>query len=120
MTVRSDDTGDWRERLQRCASAEDFFTLLDMPFEPAVLNVARLHILKRMGEYLQESGLESTPDDEVPARCRQALQRAYADFLASTPLQQRVFSVLKRAAAPKARPFVPLAALVHEESDGVS
>src|ERR1017187_5079188 len=33
------------EHLSNLSSAEDFFRYLEVPFEPAVLNVARLHIL---------------------------------------------------------------------------
>lgn len=118
MNLRPASSGSWRERLRQCASAEDFFALLELPFEPTVLDVARLHILRRMGQYLDESAIERTPDDQLPGRCRQALQRAYTDFLTSTPLQQRVFRVLKRATAPPSRPFVPLAALLSSRSDG--
>jgi nitrogenase-stabilizing/protective protein len=40
------------------------------------------------------------------------LEQAYADFLASSPLDQRVFKVLKDAVAPaKPRNLVPLSTL---------
>ena len=38
-----------RKKLEALSSAEDFFLLLDIPFDPEVLRVARLHILRRMG-----------------------------------------------------------------------
>ena len=44
-------------------------------------------------------------------RCKAVLERAYADFVASTPLDQRVFKVLKDAVSPKRGAFVPLDAL---------
>lgn len=41
------------------------------------------------------------------------LERAYADFVASSPIDQRVFKVLKEGAADpkKAAAFVPLSEL---------
>ncbi|MGX7742087.1 nitrogenase stabilizing/protective protein NifW [Rhodopseudomonas parapalustris] len=101
-------------RLQRAGSAEEFFELLGVAYDPKLLNVARLHILRRMGQYLAGEDLEHLPGDEAAARCKAVLERAYADFVASTPLDQRVFKVLKDAVEPKTprRPaFVPLDAL---------
>ncbi|ABD05693.1 Nitrogen fixation protein NifW [Rhodopseudomonas palustris HaA2] len=101
-------------QLQRAASAEEFFQLLDVAYDPNVVNVARLHILKRMGQYLAGEDLAGLPAAEATARCKAVLERAYADFVASTPLDQRVFKVLKDAVAPKsprAPAFVSLDAL---------
>ena len=44
------------EQLRKLSSAEDFFETLGVSYDPAVLRVARLHILRRMGEYLFHSG----------------------------------------------------------------
>jgi nitrogenase-stabilizing/protective protein len=94
-------------KLKTYSSAEDFFTGLGVPFDPARLSVARLHILKRMGEYLGGDDLEGLPDRVVIARCRTYLERAYQDFVSSGPLEQRVFKVLKDAVAPPSN-FVAL------------
>jgi nitrogenase-stabilizing/protective protein len=40
--------------LEKLHSAEDFFSCLKVDFDPAMVRVARLHILKRMGKYLAE------------------------------------------------------------------
>jgi nitrogenase-stabilizing/protective protein len=99
-------------RLRAAASAEEFFTLLGVGYDPKVVNVARLHILKRMGEYLSTEDLDGVADPVVAARCKSVLERAYEDFVASSPLDQRVFKVLKEAVAPpKPANFVPLDAL---------
>lgn len=100
------------DRLNRASSAEEFFTLLGVAYDAKIVNVARLHILKRMGQYLAGEDFAGLPDETVTERCRAVLERAYADFVASSPIEQRVFKVLKDAVAPQApaKPtnFVPL------------
>ena len=100
------DPTDIARRLKASSSAEDFFAMLGVPYDEAVLRVARLHILKRMGEYLAGDDLEGLPDAVAAARAAAVLQRAYSDFESSSPLAQRVFKVLKehdpdRPAPPK-------------------
>lgn len=100
------DVTDILARLKRLASAEEFFTTLGVSFDPKVLQVARLHILKRMGDSLRTEDFDGLPDSIVAARAKATLQRAYADFESSSPLAQRVFQVLKdhdpdRPVAPK-------------------
>ena len=82
-------------RLKQCSSAEDFFTELKVKFDPKVLGPARLHILKRMGQYIATEDFEDVPDRVIAARCRTFLERAYEDFVTSNPLKERVFKVLK-------------------------
>ena len=104
--------------LRQLSAAEEFFAYLDVPFDPAVVRVARLHILRRMGEYLNRAGWEGLDEGGIRAHCRSQLERAYADFVGSTPIAERVFKVHKEAVAPKpepAKPFVPLAALAPSE-----
>lgn len=96
------------EQLSRLSSAEEFFELLDVPYDPAILNVARLHILRRMGEYLRHA-----PDIAVEvserAYIRAQLVRAYEDFTKSSPIDERVFKVLKDAVRVKAGSLIKLA-----------
>ncbi|KPL51942.1 nitrogenase stabilizing/protective protein NifW [Prosthecomicrobium hirschii] len=89
------DVTDILARLKRLSAAEEFFLALGVTFDPKVLQVARLHILKRMGEYLAGEDFDGLPDSVVAARAKAVLQRAYADFESSSPLRQRVFQVLK-------------------------
>ena len=58
------------EQLSKLSSAEDFFRFLDLPFDPVVLNVARLHILRRMGDNLRLAAAE--PDEAKARACRHA------------------------------------------------
>ncbi|MBH5371173.1 nitrogenase stabilizing/protective protein NifW [Bradyrhizobium glycinis] len=100
-------------RLNKASSAEEFFSLLGVDYDPKIVNVARLHILKRMGQYLDKEQFAGAPEPEIRARCKTMLEQAYADFVASSPIDQRVFKVLKDAVvdAKKATAFVPLSEL---------
>jgi nitrogenase-stabilizing/protective protein len=88
-------------QLSSASAAEEFFSLLGVDYDPKVVNVARLHILRRMGQYLAGEDFAGATDDVVAERCRAVLERAYADFVASSPIDQRVFKVLKDAVAPQ-------------------
>jgi nitrogenase-stabilizing/protective protein len=100
------DVVDILARLKGLSAAEEFFAALGVGYDPKILQVARLHILKRMGEYLATEDFDGLPDSVVAARAKATLERAYQDFEASSPLAQRVFRVLKdhdpdRPVAPK-------------------
>lgn len=99
------DVTDILKRLKALSSAEDFFAALNVRYDAEVLRVSRLHILKRMGEYLRSEDFDGLPDRVIAARARATLERAYDDFARSSPLRERVFKVLKdhdpsRPAAP--------------------
>ena len=102
--------------MRRLSAAEDFFTYLGVEYKPEVVNVARLHILRRMGEYLADDEIASLGDGPMRERVRAHLRAAYADFSARTPIQERVFKVHKdalREAEPKTpkQIFVPLSSI---------
>jgi nitrogenase-stabilizing/protective protein len=101
-------------QLRELSAAEEFFALLEVPYDPARVNVARLHILRRMGQYLANEDFAGIEDVEIRRVCAGHLAQAYEDFIRSAPIDQRVFKVLKEAVAPKKvpqKPFVPLTAL---------
>ncbi len=102
------------DRMRGLSAAEDFFAMLQVPYDPTVLQVARLHILRRMGQYLSQETLDAMPDDDAEVACRATLSRAYTDFVGSSPLEQRVFKVLKDAVRPHAVGFVSLSEIVDE------
>jgi len=105
--------------LEKLHSAEDFFSYLKVDFDPALLRVARLHILQRMGKYLAGKDFSGASEETVFAEARETLAQAYRDFAASSPIGERVFKVLQEhdpsrkaasaGAAPK--PFVSLDSL---------
>ena len=95
------------EQLSQLSSAEDFFRFLAVPYDPAVLDVARLHILKRMGDNLRKAAAE-TDESKARAYFRAHLERAYQDFVNSSPIQERVFKVHRDALRTHAAPLVHL------------
>ncbi|WP_050383122.1 nitrogenase stabilizing/protective protein NifW [Bradyrhizobium pachyrhizi] len=101
------------DRLSKASSAEEFFLLLDVEYDPRIVNVARLHILKRMGQYFAKEQFAGAAEPDIRARCKAMLEQAYADFVASSPIDERVFKALKDAATEHDKPkaFVPLSEL---------
>jgi nitrogenase-stabilizing/protective protein len=99
-------------QLNKASSAEEFFALLGVDYDPKHVAVVRLHILRRMGQYLVSEDFTGMAEADIKERCKSVLEQAYADFLASSPLDQRVFKVLKDAVAPpKPRTIVSLTTL---------
>ncbi len=100
--------------LGQLSSAEDFFVALELPYDPAIVNVARLHNMRRMGQYLRGEELGALDDAAARQSCLSHLEKAYGDFVRSSPIAERVFKVhqdaLKPTEPPK-KPFVPLSAL---------
>lgn len=101
------------DRMRHLSSAEDFFDALGVRFEPERLAVCRLHVMKRMGEMLAGDDLEGLPDSVAAARARSMLERAYRELTGASPLERRLFKVLKdrdpaRLVPSPRRPFVAL------------
>jgi nitrogenase-stabilizing/protective protein len=93
------------DTLAALSSAEQFFQVLGVPFDQGVVNVSRLHILKRFRQVLDSADLDGLADHEVEAVCRAALIEAYEDFAEGRGA--KTFKVFRDS-----RPgFVPLAAL---------
>ncbi len=106
---------DFLKKLQTLPAAEEFFIILDVPYDENKVNVLRMHIMKRMGQYLAGEDFEGASDEEVKARCRVTLEKAYEDFQKSDPMKERVFKVLKEAVQEKVvtpPPIVPFSDLL--------
>lgn len=88
----------WTE-LRDLSSAEDFFEYLSLPYDPAVLRVNRLHILKRFNQYLEahEPPMDDSDAGVRMRACQVLLARAYEDFVRSTPAKEKVFKVFQDA-----------------------
>ncbi len=84
------------QRIQELSAAEEFFDFFGVEYQPAVVHVNRLHILKRFNQYLNATPI---PDDmdEAAARdtCKALLTKAHDDFVSSTAAQEKVFKVFQ-------------------------
>lgn len=99
------------EALEELVSAEDFLDYFAVAYEPAVVQVNRLHILQRFHDYLATHVSEMPPDDAGRyAVYRQWLARAYQDFIDSDALTEKVFKVFHTTplAGGGSSTFVPL------------
>lgn len=93
--------------MEKLSSAEEFLDFLKVPYDPAVVRVNRLHILKRFHDYIGKSGLPGDLDDAAlgPAYAGM-LQRAYLDFTVSDGKTEKLFKVFKDAEAAQKAKFV--------------
>lgn len=89
------DTEFFRDDLQELESAEDFLGYFGIAFDPAVVHVNRLHILKRYHDYLAgHQQLHGEPDYE---HYKALLARAYDDFVHSDARTEKVMRVYQKA-----------------------
>ena len=79
--------------LEELVSAEDFLDYFQVPYDPDVVRVNRLHILQRFHDYLAR--LDPLPETAEPRRAlfAERLTRAYQDFVESDALTEKVFRV---------------------------
>ncbi|MEW5791724.1 MAG: nitrogenase stabilizing/protective protein NifW [Pseudomonadota bacterium] len=107
---------DLREMLDKLSAAEEFFDFFAIPYDQSVVNVNRLHILKRFHDYLRrESDLEELDDSALRARYRTLLERAYQDFVASNAVTEKVFKVFHQVRGIAHIPLEKLSCSVRQE-----
>ena len=96
------------EELAELETAEEFLDYFAIDYEPAVVQVNRLHILQRFHDYLRVAG-EDILEDEADIREQYAdcLGRAYRDFVVSDARTEKVFKIFHRGEEPTTT-FVPL------------
>lgn len=87
---------DFLQQLKALSSAEDFLQFFGVPFDPSVVNVSRLHILKRFFQYIRQDAVLAQADElQMFTIYRGLLLKAYGDFVKSTPAQEKVFKVFQ-------------------------
>lgn len=97
------------EALEELSAAEEFLEYFGIAYEPAVVQVNRLHILQRFHDYIGKAGV--LPEVEAARRVVYAtlLQQAYQDFVKSNALTEKVFKVFHMH-EPQTK-FVPLSSI---------
>ena len=84
------------DTMQKFSAAEEFFDFLGVEYVPQVVHVNRLHILKRFQQYLGRDPIpEGLPEAEARAAFKSRLQLAYADFVTSDAVTEKVFKVFQ-------------------------
>ncbi|NET34327.1 MAG: nitrogenase-stabilizing/protective protein NifW [Cyanothece sp. SIO1E1] len=79
----------------RLVDAEEYFEFFDLPYDPQIVSVNRLHILQKFSQLLQASKVASADlsEEQKLSQYRIELQNAYNLFITSTPLEQKLFKV---------------------------
>lgn len=96
-----DDTLTLEEAMCDMVSAEDFLDYFEVPYEPSVVQVNRLHILQRFHDYLAKQAPNLPPEEEAQwGIYRLWLERAYKDFVVSDALTEKVFAVFQHVDKP--------------------
>ncbi len=90
-------SGDY-ETFNQIVDAEEYFKFFDLPYDISVVDINRLHILKKFSSYIKEVD-EQNPDMSFADKLslyRAALEQAYQVFLESTPQEQKLFKVFNQ------------------------
>jgi nitrogenase-stabilizing/protective protein len=90
-----------RKTLATFSSAEEFLDYLGVEYAQPVVNVNRLHILKRFNQYMALHKFVGVSDEEIKAEYKVLLQKAYGDFVKSDAVTEKVFKVFQDATGVK-------------------
>jgi nitrogenase-stabilizing/protective protein len=89
---------DLTTRLKALSSANEFLDFFGIPYDEQIVNVNRLHILKRFYQYLHKAdGLAALDEVGLFTRYRELLAKAYQDFTQSNAATEKVFKVFQDA-----------------------
>lgn len=93
------DTNNWHNDLTRLESVEDFLDYFQIPYQIAVIQVFRLHILQRYHHLLAEE--KAIRHDLDYDQYHDLLQRAYLEFTRDQHVtREELFSGLRKSQSP--------------------
>lgn len=87
--------------LGKLSSAEEFLSYLEVDYNQRVVNVNRLHILKRFNQYIACHAFKGGSEAETRAEYKALLEQAYGDFVKSDAVTEKVFKVFQDATGVK-------------------
>jgi len=87
--------------LSKLSSAEEFLDFLEVEYDQHVVNVNRLHILKRFNQYIARHAFKGGSDAETKVEYKALLEQAYGDFVKSDAVTEKVFKVFQDATGVK-------------------
>lgn len=85
-------------QFNQLSNADEYFEFFQLPYDPQIVNVNRLHILKKFSEYIQQIDASSPvlSEEDKLSQYSEALHQAYEVFLSSTGVEQKLFKVFKK------------------------
>lgn len=84
------------QRIQEFSAAEEFLDFFGIEYQPDVVHVNRLHILKRFNQYLNRTPIPEDADESTARdTCKSLLKQAHDDFVKSNAAQEKVFKVFQ-------------------------
>ncbi|EDX85983.1 nitrogen fixation protein NifW [Synechococcus sp. PCC 7335] len=81
-------------QFNRLKDAEEYFDFFGLSYDPQMLNINRLHILRKFSELVQAVD-KGQSDEQILTDYRRSLQTAYDLFLTSSSVEQKLFKVFK-------------------------
>lgn len=84
------------EQFHRLRDAEEYFEFFDLSYDPKIVSVNRLHILRKFSTLMAEVEAQTTSESETLIGLRNALSRAYSTFLTSSSVDQKLFKVFQQ------------------------
>ena len=87
--------------MEKMSSAEEFLDFLEVGYQQSVVNVNRLHILKRFNQYIARHSFSGSTDEDLKAEYKTLLEQAYRDFVQSDAVTEKVFKVFQDATGVK-------------------
>lgn len=80
---------------QKLTDAEQYFEFFELDYDAQVVNINRLHILKKFSQSLEEidNKLVEAAEEQKLSLYREALENSYATLQNSNAIEQKLFKV---------------------------